>query len=604
MSASAVIGALRVNLGLNSASFRGGLDQAQGKLNSWGLSTKATFIAVAAAVAGAATAIAASVRGSINSADEMSKTAQKFGVPIDTLSRLAYAGKYADVSLATLATGIGKLSKNMADIAMGKGKDVADAFTLLGVNVTDTEGKLRASQDVIYDIADKFAAMPNGVAKTALAIKVFGKSGAELIPLLNGGSAGLKAMGDEAERLGFVLDQNTGSAAEAFNDKLTKVGAVFEGLSNKLMVALLPALNAFADMMVAGAEGGSNFDGVIAGITAGMNILVKAIGFVFTHLQDLYDLFKLWAAARIVLFAASVAGSMIALARTIRTVGITMKLVTSITHAKITALLLLAGVIAKVTGTYDTLVGWIKDFGNTIMSALPESVRDSLADFGEGLAELGAGIDEADSRAADTLEASLRGSHSAIDSFGSVKKSVDDAGDAIETAAEKAKTFSDRVSEAFKGLGTDIRGLIDGTLSWNDVLANVLETAAKIALQQIDFTGGGKNGQTGDIIGSFIGGLFGFANGGSFTVGGGGGTDSQLVAFKATPGEDVVVGHDLNGGPGGQSVVIQQSFSLDGAIDMPTARAVAAQMGRAAVEQVKRELPGWSIEQQKNGAIA
>jgi hypothetical protein len=574
MAASAVIGALRVNLGLNSASFRGGLDQAQGKLNKWGLSTKATFVAVAAAVAGAAAAIAASVRGSINSADEMSKTAQKFGVPIDTLSRLAYAGKYADVSLETLGKGIAKLSKNMADIAMGSGKDAERAFDALGVSITDTNGKLRSSQDVIYDIADRFAAMPNGVAKTALAIKLFGKSGAELIPLLNSGSAGLREMGEEAERLGFVLDQESGAAAEAFNDKLTRIGAVFEGLSNKLMVAVLPALNYLADRFVEASDVGGSFDGVIGGITVAMNILTRAIGFVFDHLNDLYDLFKIWATARIIIFIGSLAGSMLTLARTVKTAGLAMTIVTSITRAKIIAIILLAAAIAKLTGTYETLVGWVKDFSDTVLGALPEGIKQGIEDLGTAIVDLGTDIETTDSMAADALGGYLQRNEEVIDSFGEVGKSgkgaADDIAEGLDTAGEKAETLVDRMKSAFQSLGQDVKGLIAGTTSWNDVLINVLESLARIGMQQwlASTATAGGGGLAGDLLTSFIGGLFGFASGGSFKVGGSGGVDSQPVAFMASPDEVVSVmtprqqkEAEENAG-GGKSIVVNNTLNI------------------------------------------
>lgn len=573
MSASAVIGALRVNLGLNSASFRGGLDQAQNKLNSWGLSTKATFVAVAAAVAGAAAAIAASVKGSINSADDMSKTAQKFGVPIDTLSRLAYAGKYADVSLETLAKGIGKLSKNMVDIAMGGGKDAANAFEALGVNVKDADGRLRSSQDVIYDIADQFAAMPNGVAKTALAIKLFGKSGADLIPLLNGGSAGLKEMGEEAERLGFVLDQQTGSAAEAFNDKLTRIGAVFEGLSNKLMVAVLPALNYLADRFVEASDVGGSFDGVIGGITVAFNILTRAIGFVFDHLNDLYDLFKIWATARIIIFIGSLAGSMLTLARTVKVAGLAMTIVTSITRAKIIAIILLAAAIAKLTGTYETLVGWVKSFSDTVLGALPEGIKQGIEDLGSAIVDLGTDIETTDGMAADALGGYLQRNEEVIDSFGEVgksgKKAGDDIADGLDTAGDKAESLADRMKSAFQSLGQDVKGLIAGTTSWNDVLINVLESLARIGMQQwlASTATAGGGGLAGDLLTGFIGGLFGFAKGGSFKVGGNGGVDSQPVAFMASPDEVVSVmtpaqQKEAAEYDGGRTVVVNNTMNI------------------------------------------
>lgn len=50
---------------------------------------------------------------------------------------------------------------------------------------------------------------------------------------------------------------------------------------------------------------------------------------------------------------------------------------------------------------------------------------------------------------------------------------------------------------------------------------------------------------------NFFSDLIGFADGGDFRVGGVGGVDSQVVAFRATPGEEVMVRHPGKGGSGG-----------------------------------------------------
>ena len=62
--------------------------------------------------------------------------------------------------------------------------------------------------------------MEDGAGKTALAIKLFGKSGADLIPLLNQGRAGIKELTDEAAKLGIVISTETAAKAEQFNDTL------------------------------------------------------------------------------------------------------------------------------------------------------------------------------------------------------------------------------------------------------------------------------------------------------------------------------------------------------------------------------------------------
>jgi len=194
-------------------------------------------------------AMAAMVTSSIDAADGLSKLAQRTGETVENLARLQYAGSLADVSNDALATSLKKLSKNMAEAAGGSG-EVADAFKAIGVSVVASDGKLRSSGDVLNDVADRFAGYEDSAAKAALAQAIFGRSGADLIPLLNAGSQGLKEMGDEASRLGVVISTETAQAAERFNDQMTRVNAALGSIAKETAAELLPVLNELADSLV------------------------------------------------------------------------------------------------------------------------------------------------------------------------------------------------------------------------------------------------------------------------------------------------------------------------------------------------------------------
>lgn len=242
MAGNATIGALKVALGLDSAQFEAGLKKAQAGLSGFGKVAAVAGGAAAAALVAAGAAMAVAIKGAIDNADELSKTAQKVGVTVEALSRLKYAAELSDVSLEGLATGLKKLSVNMSEAAAtGKGK-AAGAFQALGISVTDASGALKSSDVVLTEIAGKFGALQDGAGKTALAVALFGKSGADLIPLLNSGADGLAEMAAEADALGLTIDTKTAKASEAFNDNLTRLKAVGAGLTNQMAAALAPAL--------------------------------------------------------------------------------------------------------------------------------------------------------------------------------------------------------------------------------------------------------------------------------------------------------------------------------------------------------------------------
>lgn len=249
MAGAARIGALHVMLGLDSAEFTAGLAKANSGLSKFASSAKVGLAVVATAAAAAGAALAVAVKGAIDNADELSKTAQKVGVTTEALSRLNYAASLSDVSLGQLSTGLGRLTVGLSQIAQGAGGQAKMALDALGVSALTSSGQLRGSDEVFADVAERFARMEDGATKTALAIALFGRSGADLIPMLNTGKAGLADLAAEADRLGITLDTNTGRAAEQFNDTITRVQATFQGVINKVMQGALPALNQFGDKL-------------------------------------------------------------------------------------------------------------------------------------------------------------------------------------------------------------------------------------------------------------------------------------------------------------------------------------------------------------------
>lgn len=181
------------------------------------------------------------VTSTANAADRFAKLAQSTGVGIEAVQELAHAADLSGVGLDALASSMGILNRNL-DAASRGGKAQARAFRALGVAVKDAQGKLRPADAVLGDVADRFATMEDGPKKSALAMKVFGKSGAALIPMLNGGRKGLDEMRAEARRLGIVIDGETAAAFEQFNDDQTRLQAQMRGLKFQLVSALLPGL--------------------------------------------------------------------------------------------------------------------------------------------------------------------------------------------------------------------------------------------------------------------------------------------------------------------------------------------------------------------------
>lgn len=213
------------------------------------------FAVAGAAMAAAAGGVALAMRGIINEADKMSKAAQSVGLATEELSKLSWAADLSGVSFEQLTGAMGKLAQASAGSLRSATSEQALAFKALGVEVQRADGMLKDNRALLGEVANRFAAMENSAEKTALAMAIFGRAGKQLIPMLNQGEAGLQAMGDEAERLGIVIDTQTGLRAEAFNDTLNRMGKVMKGVMTEITAGALPTLQAMADhFFLAGAE--------------------------------------------------------------------------------------------------------------------------------------------------------------------------------------------------------------------------------------------------------------------------------------------------------------------------------------------------------------
>jgi hypothetical protein len=244
-----MLGSLLVSLGLESAQFKRDLKQTEKQVTLFGKNIKIGMAAVGAAAVAAAGALAMMVKSSIDTADEISKAAQKVGIGTEELSRLRYAADMSGVSFDGLQTSVSKLNRNMVAAAAGTASAQA-GFAALGVSVTKSDGTLRSSTDVMGDVADRFAKMDDGAQKSAIAMQIFGKSGADMIPMLNGGRAALEELTSEADKFGIVIDTETGRKAEAFNDNISRLQGVLSSLATRIAADLLPHLVNMTDWLV------------------------------------------------------------------------------------------------------------------------------------------------------------------------------------------------------------------------------------------------------------------------------------------------------------------------------------------------------------------
>ena len=158
---------------------------------------------------------------SIQSADEINTLAKQTGFTTDEIQKLQYASDRMDVSFESVS-GAMKKFKSKIDPAN-------ESLKALGVEVTNSDGTLRNANDVFFETVSALSQIENETERDQAAMELFGKSADELAGLIDDGGQAFKEMGDEAENLGLILDQETLDKLNATNDELDSLKANIKG---------------------------------------------------------------------------------------------------------------------------------------------------------------------------------------------------------------------------------------------------------------------------------------------------------------------------------------------------------------------------------------
>ena len=218
------------------------------KLNkSLGLVRKAlfNFKVGLTAVAGAA-GIGLLVKSSLQSIDTLGKTAQKLGVTSQALQKLRYASNLAGVETRTVDMAVQRFTRRLSEAANGTG-EAKDALKELGLNAKELAKQPLDKQ--MLKLADAFDNVQISGDKVRLAFKLFDSEGVAFVNTLEGGSAALQQMFQDAEGLGFILSSSAVKGVEEANDAMMKLGTMFGGVRDQLVAALAPALRVIVDLM-------------------------------------------------------------------------------------------------------------------------------------------------------------------------------------------------------------------------------------------------------------------------------------------------------------------------------------------------------------------
>lgn len=246
---------LFATLGLDTSSYDKGLDQSESKASSFGAKLK-TGLGVAAGVA--TTAIAATTAATVAGGkafvdgakqtaaygDKIDKASQKLGMSKKAYQELDYVMNLAGTSMDNMGMGMKTLTNQISAAQKGN-KDAVKNFKALGISMDDI--KTMSQEDLFKKTIAGLQNMEAGTKRSAMANKLFGRSGQELQPLLNMTSDQMEKAIKTANDYGMVLSDKGVEASANFTDSMTTLKNTMTGVKNNMMAEFLPSLTSVTD---------------------------------------------------------------------------------------------------------------------------------------------------------------------------------------------------------------------------------------------------------------------------------------------------------------------------------------------------------------------
>ena len=230
------------------------VDRTQGAINSAmkglrGLGDQASILKRAFAGIGAVAVgqfLTRTAMSAIQYGDELQKASIKSGVAVEQLSALAYAAKQSDIDLGSLSESLKKMQLALSQATTG-GKEQKKTLDALGISLEDIKN-LNADEQFIL-IAQQISSLTNPADKARAATELFGKAGANLLPLFEQGADGIRKAAQEAKNLGLILStEQTKKLADA-DDSVKRLSSSWQGFATTLVSKVAPALTAILDQL-------------------------------------------------------------------------------------------------------------------------------------------------------------------------------------------------------------------------------------------------------------------------------------------------------------------------------------------------------------------
>ena len=422
-----------VNILGDGSKLKGELDKSSKNVTSF--SEKIGKIGKVATVAGGivTAAFAKIVTGTAKVGDQFDKMSLRTGVAVEDLSALAYAADISGTDIGTLEKGLKGLTKVMDDASMGIGEGM-EAFELLDIAVTDSEGKLRSTVDVLKEAATKISAIEDPTKQAALAMDLFGaRAGPQLLPLLKAGEGGIEKLMNKAKELGITMSTEAATKAAEFTDRMTDLKGSLAGAGRTIGDTLIPA--------------------IIPMIEKVTEIVGKVVAWTKENPELVATITKV---AAVVGVAAAVGGPILMLVSAFSAVAPAIALIGTVATGPIGLLIIAVTAIIAVWKNWDKIVEFVSGFVDKIIKFLTD-LKDMAI---KKVTEMIDWIIEKFEDLANLPKKMMDWGKNALSGFSEgIKSKIGGLGDACKSAGNKVKSF-------FGFESPPIEGPLSGSDKW------------------------------------------------------------------------------------------------------------------------------------------
>lgn len=279
MTAS-VIGALRANLGLDSAQFEKGAKKAKTALD--GMRTQFLAVAGAAAALGGALLLAARKGG--NEIDAMAKAARRLDASIGAFQALSLAADEAGVPLSSLTNDIQSMNRELSNIGVSGNAD--RALERLGLTLADISGK--DTDERLALIADQVRDLGLTSGEVTAVLRDLGIRNREMALLILGGGDAIRQARQDIADYGLEVSKVDASRIEAANDAISRLGIVSQYVGQRLALEIVPALGAMARAITDSMREGGALRAVLDAMINSLGVASASLGVLVTVLGVRY----------------------------------------------------------------------------------------------------------------------------------------------------------------------------------------------------------------------------------------------------------------------------------------------------------------------------